>query len=506
MVAANWLSLSLIFLLIINPGYGQAPILPDEDQKQYYGLYWGASGIAQSLLELGYSGLFEENTSREAINAAKQALNAVWNNRYEEDGVKYPTWSKFARSDIYPGIKYGSAGIAKVFLRAYTLTGNETYHSRSIEIIDELYISAANATSTPHWPYSYFEVRNPLGIAITDIKYGSLGIIDATLDLYEQTLDEKYLDYAIKAANWIYSISGNFTVEGEVGSIMPWYDDEGEGPVFLTPYGQGNAGAIAILDRLSELSDHSFWKEWADFIIKWLISIQHEDGKWAYNALLPDIAARTTRELGVAGIIEALINRGLTTDNELLNTISVGINWLEDQVIKNSTHFLIPQVEGEVNGRYDINNGLAGILRSFRLSNITDVAEITREGYIWLLNNATFLYSTDGRDYRGIYPTALTKHYFDLSYSDGLAGIALELLEVYQANYLPLYNDQILTTLREIIDTLVFYQTNDGLWLRQIALGLDISSETSRSSDTPISIVFVIVSLVFAGKLIRRKF
>ncbi len=501
----------IIFMLQFTPIPGQAPSLPNEDQKEYYGLYWGAAGISLSLLEISQSGLLNADQKEKSINAAETGLNSIWENRYQENDTKFATWRKFSEGGIYPGQKYGAAGIIKVFKSAYEITGKDKYLEYAIEAIDELFRGAANSTTYPSWPYSYYKFRNPSGIAITDIKYGSLGIIDALLDVYQITGNDELLIKAQRTANWLYLISGNTTINGKSNKIIPWYDPLDAAGVYLTPYGQGNAGAIPILIRLASLSQISFWMDWAEFILEWLISIQQENGKWVYNVALPDMLGRTTRDLGVAGIVEALIfakNNGFNKSH-VDDSIRSGFEWLSLQLQQDTTHFQYPQIEGDRVGKLDMSDGLTGIIHSFRLSGIDQFRDQTISGYNWLLDYGTYNYSLEGVQLIGLLGDTMTGHYMDLSYSNGLAGVLLELLEVYESNFLVKRNEELLKTISAGIDTILFYQLDNGLWPRQVSISNenqpDFIKTKERKSGNNINYIFLGLISFSAIRLNKKK-
>ena len=90
------------------PVYSQAPSIPDEDTNSYLGYYWGAAGIASGLLSLAGTDLVSDNTQNQLESLALEALDVVWENRYQlENGTKIAAWSKFQDGEIYPSLKYG---------------------------------------------------------------------------------------------------------------------------------------------------------------------------------------------------------------------------------------------------------------------------------------------------------------------------------------------------------------------------------------------------------------
>ncbi|MHA2253609.1 MAG: lanthionine synthetase LanC family protein [Candidatus Kariarchaeaceae archaeon] len=511
--------IAILLVLVTLPTFiaAQAPTLPEEDDRQYYGLHWGAAGISHVLFKIAENDLFDEQTRQNAMSSAIKAVNTIWDNRYLENDLRYATWSKFETASVYPGQKYGAAGIIKVFIDAYQATGNSVYLNYGEDSLEELFLGAANASTYPHWPYSYYEIRNPLGIAITDIKYGSMGIIEAALDLYEVTQKQRYLEMAERAAGWVYLISGEFEVDGELGRILPWYDSEGGTGQYHTSYGQGNAGAIPVLLRLATHSSNPFWKDWATFIAKWIVSVQQDEGQWAYNIAYPDNNINNARDLGIAGIVEELIigkSQGISFP-ELTDSITLGLNRLKEQVVSNSTLFLIPTTTENEYGKHDLFNGLTGFLRVFRISESPEFSEILSDGYSWLLNNASFIYELNEHTLLGLMPSTYRADYTDLSYSDGLAGVALEILNAIESGLLA---DSMSQKLELMTSTFLYYQQENGLWPRQIPIDEEFrpmppqtvvsqttSSQTSETEETPLSPIFIMITLTSWYIFRKRK-
>ncbi|MHA2169641.1 MAG: lanthionine synthetase LanC family protein [Candidatus Kariarchaeaceae archaeon] len=509
----------ILLVLVTIPAFitAQAPILPEEDDRQYYGLHWGAAGIAHVLFKIAENGLVDDQTKQNAMSSAIKAVDAIWDNRYVENNFRYATWAKFETASVYPGQKYGAAGIIKVFIDAYQATGDSIYLKYAEDSLEELFLGAANASTYPHWPYSYYEIRNPLGIAITDIKYGSLGMIDAALDLFEVNQKQRYLEMAERAAGWAHHVSGEFEVNGERGRILPWYDSEGGTGQYHTSYGQGNAGAIPVLLRLALHTSNIFWKDWATFIAKWIVSVQQDEGQWAYNIAYPDNNINNAWDLGIAGIVEGLLvgrSQGISFP-ELTDSITLALNRLKEQVVSNSTLFLIPTTTENVHGKHDLFNGLTGFLRVFRISELSEFNELLSDGYTWLLNNASFSYELDEHTLLGLMPTTYRADYTDLSYSDGLAGVTLEILDAIESGILPQSMNQ---KLEEMTSTFVYHQLENGLWPRQIPIvekfrptlpqtmvSQTTGSQTSETKETHLSSIFTMITLVSWYTIRKRK-
>ncbi|MHA2504630.1 MAG: hypothetical protein ACXAE3_17385, partial [Candidatus Kariarchaeaceae archaeon] len=171
-----WNSLFIMTILVIAslPVTSQTgPPASIVSDQAFYGFNWGAAGIATVLLELITLSELEQDYRDQARELALSALDAVWDNRLLYNGEQIPAWTKFGGSEIYPGKKYGAAGIIDAFITAYNITGSKLYLDRAVASLDELYAEAANPETQPHWAYSFIDIRGTFGTSITDWNFGS---------------------------------------------------------------------------------------------------------------------------------------------------------------------------------------------------------------------------------------------------------------------------------------------------------------------------------------------
>jgi len=455
--------LKIIILIILISStlhvQAQAPELPERDNHIYPGLYWGAAGMSKAMIQLLAAGVLSTQAEAEANLTLQRGLDAIWHARMESyDGEIIPSWRKVDGGSIYPGLKYGASGIASVFLDAYQLTLNATYLSWANASIYEVY-NQAQHFELPHWSYDYLFYRDAQGVYITDLSYGSLGIVQSTLQLINTTHDQFLLQKALDAMTWLYNISYPREVNGEPGRILPWYAATKELNITYTSYTQGNAGAIPVLNALYDITGNSTWINWADFIGQWLISKQRDDGSWKKSpgSELEDVGLNF--EEGVPGVIYGLLQLR-TTPQGKQEAIDQGIAWLRDQFISGKNIF--PAVEGTTNAQYSLYRGMAGISRVLRLadSNTTELAA----SYNTLLNSALYQSSSDTSTLLLAYPGSDHEDYVDLSYTHGLSGIISELLAASQQGYISI-NSQLFD---QYIHTMKYYQRPNGLWNRQI--------------------------------------
>ncbi|OLS21706.1 MAG: hypothetical protein HeimC2_32640 [Candidatus Heimdallarchaeota archaeon LC_2] len=502
----------MILLLFPNSNTAQAPSLPDEDDTVYLGRYWGAAGIADGLLEIVNSSILDIELNEKIEQLALNALDKTWEQRYTlENGSQIPAWSKYATAGIYPGQKYGAAGISINYMHAYLYTNNEKYLTWAQSSLDELLLEASNETEFPSWPYSYSEIRNPLGIPVSDISFGNLGVLDALLLMYEITNDTRYLDKSIEVYNWLDYISVPFESVTFSTKLIPWYTlGDDRGPLY-TSLLSGNGAAIELFIKLGQYVDRVDITSWGIEIANAYVESQKLDGHWSIIFNKPESFGRTTLELGSAGIIYALARVGkMMNHSQYDNTIEKGINWLDSTINQSATEFFIPITEGESSGKYSLYGGLTGILKAIRISNMDQFSSILESGYHHLLNRVLYEGTIDGTPVRGFYPSTLKEPYTDLSLSDGLIGVAIELLDLHKSNPEVLNMDNIKLILTSISNTYLVFQNENGLWSKQILIDPLYATDSNGdifepSSNTKDSISYVLLDFVILFILISLR-
>ena len=483
--------LIMLFLFTNNiSAQSPVPIIPSEDDRIYPGLYWGAAGITKGLLELRsmpYINASSENTfaPSKLDEIIIKSLNGIWDSRMQNfNNQTISSWQKVAGADIYPSKKYGAAGIVDIFIEAYLIYNNYTYLQWAESAINEIYAQVQHF-SLPHWPYAYPFSRSATGIYITDVSFGSLGIIDSTLNLYMVNKNTTYLNYAINATQWLYNISYDTDIDGETNKIIPWYQNDENYAITYTSYTQGNSGAIPILIKLANASNDVKWANWATFIAKWILNLQNTDGSWVHNPHSTVLTKYTNFELGIVGIMEGLIHLisdenkpfNLTDDlkYQIIDGVQKGTNWLVSSFISNDTHNIFPIDDLSQYAKYSLYEGMSGITKYLRMIdnhsiNISSskISSVYLASFDWLKNNAIYYYEEDGVNLMGFYSSTFNEKYSDLSYAYGLVGCALELLFIAVYEFGENYQNYLDTNfISNIVNTVEYYQLENGLWNRQ---------------------------------------
>lgn len=508
-----------ILLFIPNPSVeAQVPNLPAEDDNVYHGTYWGAAGIAEGLLEIANNSILDEELNSEVEQLALDALDKVWDQRYVlENGDQIPSWTKYKDGDIYPGQKYGAAGISINYMNAYQFTGDEKYLDRAKLALEELLLQASYESEYPNWPYAYNDIRNPFGIPISDVSFGSLGILEALLSLYEITGESQYLDKSLDIYNWLELISVPFESKSFSTKLLPWYTlGEDKGPLY-TSLLSGNGAAIELFIKLGNLAEREDISDWGVEIANAYVELQHPDGNWTiiFDEQGPNSFARTTLESGSAGILLALIGVSDTmNDSKYDNAIEKGIDYLESAINQTDNLFFVPISKGQSTGKYSLHNGLTGILKATRMSNMDQYDDILENGYSHLINRVLYEGKIEGTQVTGYYPSTYKEPYTDLSLSDGLMGVVLELLDLYNSDHNFLNSSEIKQILTSISNTYIIFSNADGLWPKQVTIKplytTDIDSDSVIPSNTKKSQSFLILDfvaflIIISYRIVHRK-
>jgi len=468
----------IIFLMIIltpHSSNAQMPELPDYDPEVYYGYELGASGIASALLKVAEKNIFSDDANEIIINAVNRALEAVWSNRAEFNGTEYAAWSKgpTAPSDyVYPGVKYGAAGIGPVFIDMHQYTGEEIWVERAIDSFDALIDQGVDDIK---WPYAYGLPSEEGGLALTGYKYGSAGIAKFAMDLYDTTLNHSYLEFTGEILDYLETIEREVTIDFEDYNLIPWYSMEGSefDPIF-TGYHTGITGIAEIMLEYSEIIDDTKWREYAHQMINFLMEIQNSDGSWYYE-YDKEISILSNFDEGVAGIILGMHRmNGILEDKKIDASIESGIDWLFDNYVSNTTHngFYSGDGEGNIfNSWYTGSLGIIDVLIQLESLLTSSQLEILQSGFNWLLGDACFMMENDdGHELMYLRQEVGNDQFVDLSLSTGSSGL-IDILSGYVDRDLPVnlkYN--ITNNLLDLVSGVMYFQKGQGLWDRQVAI------------------------------------
>lgn len=468
---------------------GQIPQQPSVDYEIYYGYEWGAAGIAESLIKAASA---TKNSGMLNQSIAK-AADYVVNNRFQFQGKQYFAWEKGPnlQTGIYPGIKYGAAGIILFLSEAYKYTHNGTYLDYAEKAMQELMNEAIDNSSKPHWGYSYGTPSSNEGISLTGLSFGSAGVIKAAISLFNATGEKLYLQQAQDMFDWIASVSES---KGADLNGIPWYSHvPGFASVEIYEYSRGMAGIIPQLMQLGNLMQNDTIRQFAISVGSYLTHVQKDDGSWTVqndtDASTPFFAT------GTSGIIYGLYQ---TDQNVFLNAIRKGV----DNLLSKLDNGLIED-ENHQNSLFEGTLGIYHSLFTVRKIMEEDQVEKLNSQFEKFLSSQIVIAKSEEKELTLLKLNPETASRYDLSLGAGLAGLLYMLME-NDLNPSILIDNQEISVLENVADTLALLQNFNGSWNRQITIkGFTVMSNTQQS--TPFPILAAMAALPIIAKKIKNR-
>lgn len=465
----------IISPILVN---SQIPAQPDFDDNYYYGFEYGAAGIANSLMSIKNG----DNLNFDLNNLLNTTMNKIWENRLDGVTGKVASWSKYpGLINIYPGIKYGSAGILETFLKYYAITNDTIWLDRSIEIYDKLAYDAIDNTTIPHWSYQY-QYAGDDGIALSDLKFGSTGILKQAITLFQYTGDIYYIEHGMKIVDWLKTISIDQIVGGKTVKIVPWYYiSDTNRPVNLG-YNWGLSGVVNVLYKFGVISNSNEIKNWALDIADYIASEQQINGAW-YQNIGQDYIINDFDE-GMAGILFGLeeLQRQSKTDI-YVSYIKSGIKYLFSNLVMNSSiiGFYRDDTESEIS--FGFINGLLGILHSLiSLHEYLDEnqLQIIINAIEWLITvNCFKIKESDDNLIIMISKPNESSEIIDFSLADGLAGLLFVVLELkHSPLYMSIKNVNLDFIVEGLASSFDKFQADNGFWRKQNSIPLQLERVT----------------------------
>ncbi len=470
----------IVILLLVNPVFSQAPAPPVYDQDKYYGLEYGCVGISLAIISAMQSlGSFDPTP-------VEKCIDTVWNSRETYEGKNYAAWTKSTSSyTIYPGMKYGAVGILLSLLEFYNATGDSKYLDWAKEGYGSLMDQALNKSTLPHWGYAYALPRDPYAIAITDLKYGSTGVLKLNLALYELTQNSSLLIEGKRMINWLQKTVKLVESGGVKYSVIPWYDLEDPNKPVNTAYGWGLSGILPVLYAYGDVLGDQGIRAWAYEMGKFLQSIQFENGSWPYS-FEGDFISNGFDE-GVAGVLQGLYEYStLRGTNEFDQTIRRGIDYLFSVFVDNGTHFGIPSSTRDPTFFNNLAHGLVGVLQTLiKLDRFLDDGErnLVVKGIEYLLTQESFTILNEGENLLFLEQPWLEDKTLDFSYSDGQAGF-LKFIAGIPQSYKSLISLDTNAALESLLRAELVFQDEDGMWVKQRSLLPQIETDSFGTRTT----------------------
>lgn len=164
----------------------------------------------------------------------KKYLNLPWNDSNPQQSADTYEYSQY-----YYGLYYGASGIGTFFLKLYESSGNSTYLTVAEQAGNFLIYSSSNTSFGYAWPRSDDSV-----VPYTSEKYGQAGISYFLLNLYKDSQNKTYLNYAVSNLQLLYDFKLKTSVGYAFNYSLPTsaqitdyiYGATGVAKAFLTAY------------------------------------------------------------------------------------------------------------------------------------------------------------------------------------------------------------------------------------------------------------------------------
>lgn len=495
----------------LETSLAQIPETPNFDDKTYFGFEYGTAGITFTLLDLIKTNLLI-NSKNQILNIVEETLNVVWDNRLEYENEPVASWGKFPNSNtIYPGHKYGAAGIIPSFLNMYNETKETIWLDRAEESYWRLDEEAVNSSMTPNWSYSYINPQEN-GISITDLKYGAAGVIRTALLLFEHSDNNTYLEHGRKIASWLEDVSIDVEVGGKSYSVLPWYSLDSETLPIKTGYNWGLSGIAPTLYKLGTFLNDIQLQNWAVEMLDFLLAIQETDGSWGIEYQWDYY--KTNFDEGISGIIYGLKEMDLLRGtNEYDTAIQGGIDFLYNQLVQNSSVIGFYYDDNKDIIYNSLNDGLLGILKSLNfLDEYLDENQrlVVKQGYEWLVTSGSYIIRDGDKKLMYMSPSFDSDNtVIDFSHSSGLTGLLHEIILLDNTLELDVNITDVISSLT---NTLLYFKTKDGYWNKQRLLPeLPVEHLTTLShsfpsiiSDSDFTPIYIITSVLLLIPIIHK--
>lgn len=329
---------------------------PHEENSEKYHLdfYLGTPGIC-----LLFSKAYNITRNETYLEYAERGINWIISSSIEENnGYKWPY--EEGSTDYYTSFYSGAAGIGNSFIQFYQLLANETYLNYAkgaakwlVNIAEFEENEYSPEEKICKWPES--QNSNEY---IFDLFDGTAGIGLFFINLFNETNNETYLNYAKYAGNWLITKSynlgnGRYTWSMYKTKLLPL-------KFYFSPgYAHGTAGVGDFFAELYKNSGEEKYLEYAKGAGKWLIdsaikSIRSNGVKWRWSFCRYELGSifkiftfGTGWCHGPAGINKFLINLYEITNNQIyLSYAEKGAKWLTDEAISDGEGFRWPKVTG----------------------------------------------------------------------------------------------------------------------------------------------------------------
>ncbi len=290
----------------------------------------------------------------------------------------------------YTGWGEGVAGVGDFLIEAYNKSENSLYLNYSIGAARWLWSVRHNDGYGAHWSIVYNASNSPILTTnnFTGISQGVAGIGRFFLNLYKQTFNTTYSDWAEEAAKYLLTVNATGLLQGQ----MAWSQDDSNSEISHT-YIKGTPGIGVFLMELATVNSTYGW--WARNASNYMISAADTSKTGAFwNSTSVSLSAMTGIWRGAAGIGSFLLDiyekYGNTNEYSYANKT---FDWLDSTKVETQSGYVWDNVlnDGDYHSCFD--EGIAGISTFlYRLYNITGNAthlELVQGALNHLIDNKT---------------------------------------------------------------------------------------------------------------------
>ncbi len=266
---------------------------------RYTGIKDGAAGIGLFFIEL-----FKATSNSSYLEQAEAI--AVWLRSVSEggNGIRFPL--KQGDTIYYNTYFEGAAGIAYYYLQLFQISGNTTYRTWAVNILNALSVKHVGGL----WHND--DTNSGPGYRNTGYLFGSAGIADVFVKAYMLTQNSSYLSVArttAEALNALYTSNGRITRNASGGGII------------YSGLDYGYAGIIKFLvnlARVQRVNNSMFLTLTNDLALNLIGILKMAVGSYyAYRYHEGTASNYISYYSGIAGIAEAFLDAGLTLRNNV---------------------------------------------------------------------------------------------------------------------------------------------------------------------------------------------
>jgi hypothetical protein len=449
-----FLCLLLISLQIPIHISSQVPSVPLRDERSYYGYHFGLAGVIDAMIK---NHRFIDN------NTITELTELLWESRYSDENGSKSIWYRSSEElSFWTGNKYGSTGIIEAFINYYKFSNDSIWLHRAESVMNQIIKQANLVDNSVKWSYTFGDPDFAIGISVTGHQFGSASILKQINNLYELTDNTTYLHLGRNIINWYNSLIEEY-------NYIPWYSESGFGSFIIYSYGRGLSGIIPTLLQFANLDNNSLAFDIAISSIETIINDQNDDGSWPIQSNSEIIHLD-----GLDGVASVVNGLNEILDYEINDTIKADITIS----IKKASDYILNQYSEIQNyiylkdpGKGDrlhlgAATGQLGILNSIKsiehllVGNEKDLVKSLFESFI---DRSIIEVKVDNKNY--VLPKFFFDNmlFFDMSFADGIAGYLM-----YLPNFKDNFSDEIEKILLDLIKSFELFQTNQGLYSKQI--------------------------------------